>query len=447
MTTTQDIGKAVHLLAAINRLNLKSFSSGSRQGLIFLILNDTIQIIKYDRAILWEFDESGSPSLLGVSGQAKISKKSAFADHWLSIIKNIPDVKVPQILSAKPPEIKEGILPAVSAALNMTSILWLPIFSQDKLALGLMLERWNTSWQYDEIEILNYLMKGYGAAWGKYIPRFSLTKLLKRRTILFGLLLTVIILSIRVPLRISAPCEIVAKDPVMITAPVEGTIEKVVATPGEFVKKGDILVQYDKRIPLEELKVAEKQVQISKSELERANNLSAKDPHALTDLAVLALKLKKEAIQLDLAKYRASLLTIKAPENGVIMIDNPDEWRGHPVKIGEKIMMIADPQQTKIQIWVPENDNITLDLKKPIKIYLNVSPEKSHYATLSYISSYSSLSDKSIQSFTAEAEWQEPPKDIKMGLKGTAILYGDNVSIFYLGMRRPFSYLRNLFGF
>ncbi|NCF71464.1 MAG: hypothetical protein GWP59_07165, partial [Chlamydiales bacterium] len=50
-------------------------------------------------------------------------------------------------------------------------------------------------------------------------------------------------------------------------------------------------------------------------------------------------------------------------------------------------------------------------------------------------------------SFVSEADWGETKSsDIKLGLKGSAILYGEEVSLFYWLMRRPWSSFRKLVG-
>ena len=77
---------------------------------------------------------------------------------------------------------------------------------------------------------------------------------------------------------------------------------------------------------------------------------------------------------------------------------------------------------------------------------MNISPDKSFLGTLIYIANESSLSDKGIPSFIAEAEWVEKPEDLRLGLKGTAVLYGNKVSLFYYVMRKPWSHIRILIG-
>jgi hypothetical protein len=161
---------------------------------------------------------------------------------------------------------------------------------------------------------------------------------------------------------------------------------------------------------------------------------------------VLTLQLQKEKIRLQLAKSEAEKLYVKAPIDGVIMLDNPEEWRGHPVKIGERILMISNPDQTKIRMWIPESDNIPFEEKQPVKVFLNISPNTSYTTRLIFISSYSEITAQGIPSFVAEAEWEKQPANVKLGLKGTAILYGEDVSLFYWIIRRPWTAIRNFLG-
>lgn len=424
------IERSLQLLAEINRLGLRAFQTKKPQALIFLILNDTVPIARYDQAMLWKIRKGKRATLLGVSGQVTFSKTSDQIIQKSEIIQSLTEPEKPQIIRS--PNIPET-----------TSVLWLPIVAHEKPALGFWLERWNgVPWQQEEVEVLLFLMQSYGIAWERFAPHAEFKEFLKRFLVLSGVALVCALLLIKIPLRVVAPCEIVPKDPVVITAPLEGIIEKIVATPGQLVTKGMTLVEYDKRVPMQELRIEQKKVEISQSEVDRLTAEAEKDKKALAELGVEALKLRKEQLELGLAQYHASQLNIDAPIEGVAVIDNPETWHGKPVKIGEKILLIADPNQTKIRFWVPEGDNVVLDYKKPITVFLNKDPEKNREAKIIYISSYTHVTDRNVVSFVGEAEWTEPPTDIKLGLKGTAILYGENVTLFYWIIRKPLAYLR-----
>lgn len=442
------------LLVIANRLNIKAFRCKTREALLFVILNDTIHLVRYDRAILWDFENPSKPKCLGISGQTTFSKNSELVRKITKIVKSIKNPKVPQQLTANQLVGENEIWNDLQAGKPNSLVLWLPIHFDDKLILGLWLEKWNVTEKdiptIDVQNILsNFLLESYGVAWNNVHAKkfFKHVNLSRTQWLLLALSLVASLFIIHIPLRIAAPCEVVPKDPIIVAAPLEGIIEKVVVKPGETVHKDDILVEYHKTVFLQNLKVAQKQVQILQADVNRAMTLGFKDERSLSELAVLKLKLEKEKLALGLAEYYASKLIIKAPQEGIVIIDNPDEWRGKPVQIGEKILILSNEQNTKIRIWLPENDNIVLDPKRNIKIFLNIKPEISYRASLIYVAAESIVTEKHLASFIAEADWIDKPKEVKLGLKGTAILYGENVSIFYFIIRKPWASVRNFIGF
>lgn len=444
MADTNKAAQAVQLLAAISRLGLKAFSTKSHQSLIFLILNDTLQVVRYDRAALWEIDEKKKCRLIGISGESAFDPKTSLAHQLKQIVEQISPLDQSQILS------QELLEPYVTGyGQKNTSVVWLPIKAGDKLKLGLWLERWEgPKWQYDEIEILSFLMQNYGAAWEKFDHRFHLSLQPLKKPI-YGLLALLFLLSfiIQIPLRIVAPCEVIPTSPVLITAPLQGIIESINVEPGQQVKKGDVLFEYDKKVPLDELQVVVKQVNVIQAEIQRAFGLSRKDPNSRAELGVLQERLSKERKNLEAARYKASKLVVTSPIDGVTIIHDPDEWRGNPVQVGEKVMMVSDPNQNRVRIWIAEADNIDLKPESEVRVILNIHPNTTYYAILDYVALAVTMSEANIPSFIAEADWKEDnPPGVKLGLKGTAILYGENVSIFYWILRKPWTYIRRSIG-
>lgn len=440
-------------MAAINRLNLKAFNCNDKQSLIFLILNETIQGIRYDRAALFDM-QTRKPKILGVSGQPDLNKEFRLGKQWQTLIKGIKNPELPQIINSNNLDNLNAEWTEYQQV-NNSLVIWLPIMFEKELQLGLWLEVFGgqeaSPNSEDGLKFLStYLMPAYGSAWKKLNPKYKshARHFFGKKQFLIGTSLLLLALAlIRIPLRIVAPCEVVANNPILITAPLEGIIDEIKVTPGQFVKTGDILVEYDKRVPLRNLHVAQKEVEILQAEYTRARTLGLDDKKSRTELGINQLKLQKEKVNLSLAKWQASQLTIRSPNSGIVMLDNPDNWRGKPVQVGEKILSVDDPENTKVKIWIPEDDNIILNPDNEIKIYLNIDPEQSYMAKLNYIANESSVSDQHIPSFVAEANWKEQPEHIKLGLKGTAILYGEKVSVLYYLLRKPWAKIRNFFAF
>lgn len=442
----------VPLLYVINQLLIKAMGAESREALQFIIVNDTVHLIHYDRALLFSY-ENDKTELIGISGLTKINKFSERIKKLQEIAKFIDNPMKPQILTEEAFWKEKNLWKELEIATG-SSVLWLPMVIDNKVILGLWCEKWKGSKfklpEKEGLELLNgTLMPGFANAWLKFQSKFSLKQFLKRdktQWYVAGFTLFVLSLLIHVPLRVVAPCEVIPKDPYVISAPLEGIIEAVNVMPGANVQKDDLLASYDARVPLQTLKVAEKQVDIAQKELNRVMTLGLRDEKSQTELAIANQKLQREMASLDLAKHHASLLKVLSPIPGIVILDNPEDWRGKPVKVGEKIMVVADHLSTKVKIWIPESDNVVLRFDIPVKIYLNISPETSYEANLIYVANESILNEENISSFIAEAEWATQPANIKLGLKGTAILYGDNVPLLYYIFRKPWAAFRKLTG-
>jgi len=446
--------KTVELLYVINRLNQKAYQAESREALSFVILNDTIRLVHYDRAVLLNLEEK-NPQVEGISGQSSLDKKSVIAQKWIELYKQIQDPSKPQILNHTHFASRHGIWDELQGKSN-TVVLWIPIIVDQKLKLGLWIELWTYKAdeevpdQSEQLHLLSqFLAPVYGIVWGKLHTGVLFHKVLNlnlKQWIVIFLLLSLFLFGIRVPIRVVAPAEVVPNDPYIVAAPLDGIVEKVLVEPGQEVKQEEPLFEYDKNVPLQELKIAEKQVEITSSELNRAINLGHEDPEARSEVAILHHKLKRDQVALDLARYHASLLTVTSPIEGVVVMSNPDEWRGRSVVVGEKVMEVTDPKNTKVRIWIPESDNVWINPEEEVKVILNVRPSSGLKARLLYVANVSEINEQDVASFEAEAEWVDPPENLRLGLKGTALLYGEKVSLFYFLFRKPWAATRYYLG-
>jgi len=254
-----------------------------------------------------------------------------------------------------------------------------------------------------------------------------------------------------VPLRVVAPCEIAPEDPHLVTAPLNGVISEVVVNSGDKVVKDDLLVSYDDRVVLEELEIARQQVKILETTIRTTGINALATSAAKAELEILNYQLKQEKIRLALAEYRVSKLYLKAEVPGTVVIDSPDEWRGRPVEIGEKVMLLVNPKKMFLRIWLPEADNVDFNRDGKIKVILNAFPDASLAASLTYVANSVVPSPQGVSSIPAEAHFMsgaiEQEGRLRIGLKGSAILYGENVSLTYWLLRKPWASLRKFLGY
>ena len=75
-----------------------------------------------------------------------------------------------------------------------------------------------------------------------------------------------------------------------------------------------------------------------------------------------------------------------SPVQGAVIIDDPSSWEGRPVKLGEKILSVADQNDVEIEAWLPMADAIKLPPGSPIRVYLNSRPLSPVEASLYFFS-------------------------------------------------------------
>lgn len=437
----------INLLAQLNELTVHAFSAKNKNSLIYIVLNETAKVIPFDRAMLWDLRGS-KPALLGVSGHAKVPKDSEIAKTVAQFVKDLVEPSKIKAVTAETFSTEGQAFQQWHDGSTQSSVIWVPIVVDNHLELGLWIERWNDkNWDEQELKLFSHLSRGFSAAFQKFLPKIPLNPKAKMALKIFGATVLLFVFFFPISLRIVAPCEVVAKDPYLVTAPLNGIIDQVMVKPGEVVTKGAVLFQYNKQVPLQELKVAEKEVEIANSQLNRVMTKGFDDAESLNEAGIWRLQLDRDNVKLDLAKYQASKLEVVAETDGFIALDDPDQWRGRPVQIGERVMMIVNPENTKLKIWISESDNISYLPDENIDIILNIDPAETYTAKIRYVSDYSLLSATGVTSFVAEADWVEKPESVKIGLKGTAVLFGEYVPFFYWVLRKPLIALRHMIGY
>ncbi|MFW5856279.1 MAG: efflux RND transporter periplasmic adaptor subunit [Planctomycetota bacterium] len=448
---------AFNTLSVLHQLSLEAFLSRTGQELMFRILNRTVALCPYGRAVLWGVEDGGAAPL-GVSGKADLNPRSTLMQAYARLVKDIRQPDEAAVLDAEAFVASEEAWNEFVGEQKVTSVLWLPLLVDGKRVAGLWLERWTGQPPFEEkdLRMLGSLVVAYAAAWDKLILRKTVAQRVREsvtrsRLLLLVLVALVLLLSLQAPLRIVAPCEVTPEDPVIVTAPLDGVVSEIRVEPGQRVEAGELLFGYESRGLEEELEVARQQLEIIGSELKRAKVQATRDPDARASLLALQNRYEQERIRLRAAEERARKLEVTAPAAGMVMIDAPHEWEGRPVAVGERVLSIVDPEKTRILVWLPEDDNIEFNREKPVRVFLKISPEKTLLARLDYVSKHLVIPPSGVPSYRAEAVWTEdtesPVLDRRMGLTGTAMLYGEEVSLAYWVGRKPYEAVRRFFGF
>ncbi|CDK99144.1 conserved protein of unknown function [Magnetospirillum gryphiswaldense MSR-1 v2] len=404
--------------------------------LAFVMVNDTRALAEYHQAALHMADKG----VVAVSGVSSVEENAPFTLFLQRMFKLHEAGK--EISSAEREEWADWLPPKP---------LFLPLKDADGKRLGTLLLARDEDWDEGTTAIVQRLTDAYAFAWAakhQSAPlsqwRHRLTSLPRwKRIVAAGILLALIF-----PVRLSvlASAEIVPSDPAVIRAPLEGVIELVRAQPNQSVVAGDVLFELDRTTIAGKLEVAAKVLDTAKAELDQATQQAFFDPKAKAGWAVLKAKVEEkqaERAQLEDLMTRAQ---VKSPRDGLAVMDDPSEWIGRPVSVGEKVLAVADPRQVEVEAWLAPADLIPLEPGGKVVLFLNTAPLSPVVATLSYVAFEATLKPDGVLAHRVRAKIAHDDAIPRIGLKGTARLDGDRVSLVYWLFRRPLAVIRQWLG-
>ena len=139
-------------------------------------------------------------------------------------------------------------------------------------------------------------------------------------------------------------------------------------------------------------------------------------------------------------------MSMISPVHGTVIIDDPLLWEGRPVHLGEKILSLADQSSVEIEAWLSIGDAIELPIGSSIRVYLNSNPLRPIEGALR-IFSYEAQ-QRMGENYSHRIRGKILNQDVspRLGLRGTARIEGEKVSLLYWMTRRPVSVLRQFFG-
>ncbi len=446
--------QTVKTLATLNSLISDANQCRDEQNLIFHLLNHTVGYIHYDRAIL--ISGTGR-KILGISGSSQPSMHSDVCRWLRQLKKTLNNPEEAQIINEDAFSDIPDFWEEYTAKSGGTFLLWLPLAATAENSLRkhnappvLVLERWQQKqWQPGDLKLTAPLQKNFGSLLQLHKRKSPENSHKYSRRALILLILVAVILSLysyKISERIVAPCEIVPLNPVSVTTPIDGVVDEILVHPGDTVKESQTLVKLNRDIFSEEFTAAEQQVKITRSELSRTEAEAITDMDARSRLKALETQLAMDKTRLRIARYKLDKSLINAPAAGVVMMNDPNEWEGKPVMTGERIMLLITPGKNKIKIYLPLADKIDFPENARVKIILNTDSATSRQAHLSYLAEHATTSPTGIPAFLAEATLDWKATDIRMGVQGTAVIYGNKVSLGYWLIRRPLAAIRNFIG-
>jgi hypothetical protein len=450
VATPTNIDAQLFALSTLMQLIKRARHAATEQELGFILVNETHALVPYRQAVLWRKSGADGGKVVALSGAAVVERNAPMT-LWLNRLFG----QINKTASEGPTEIDAAKLPQKLvedwSEWLPAHVLQVPLAADSGRQFGTLLLAREQPWSDGERHLLQELADGYAHAWSSFLTsrRHSLqTWVLGRRNKITLGIAAAVCLALLLPVRLSAlaPAEVVPFQPTIVRAPLDGVVDHFRVEPNALVAAGQPLLDLDGRTIQNKLDVAGQELAVAEAEYRQAAQEAVFDDKSRAKLAVLKGRMDQRRADVTYAQSLLDRIHVTASRGGLAIYDDPNEWIGRPVTIGERLLEIADPDQAELEIWLPVADAITLKPGAAVEFFLNVSPGAPLKATLRQTSYEATQSPSNLLGYRLKATLDEPKQMPRIGLRGTAKLYGDRVTLLYYLARRPLAAARQFLG-
>ncbi len=427
----------------------------SDRELGFLLVNETLLLTPYRQAALWLSDGG----VWTLSGVVQVDANVPYA-QWLDAVCNyLQGLEGPSIRSLTasdlPPELAQEW-----AQWWPEHALWMRSTSSDTEGAAVFVreELWTDGemavaqeWQEVWWHAFAAKHKPSIASWRKVFTQVSDSLKLsidlpwyqQRRYQVAGLVLAIVLWPVH--LTVLAPGELVPAHPTVVRAPLEGVIDVFHVQPNQHVKAEQALFSFDEMVIQAKLEIGRQALATAETDYRQTTQLALTDAKFKPQLGVLAGKVEERRSDIDYLQEQLTRARVLAPQEGVVLMDDPSEWIGKPVNTGERILRIATLDDIEVEAWVSMADAITMENGDAVTLYLSASPLSPVSAKLRYMSHEAVQRPDGTFAYRVRATLEDKTNH-RIGLKGTAKLQGGWVPLSFWVLRRPWATARAYLG-
>ncbi|MDO6564936.1 HlyD family efflux transporter periplasmic adaptor subunit [Amphritea sp. 1_MG-2023] len=414
----------------------------------FIISNETHSLVPYRQAILWQPTHQEKGKIVAVSGLVAPDHNAPFIVWMHKVFSYLNKSEGLKIQAVGRDNLPEELQQEWTTWFPSHGLI-VPLKIQQGTLVGLLLLVRDIPWSDSECTLLTMLSDAYAHAWHALLAKPSLlSKLLFNRNKMAIIAVVILILLCFFPLRQSAiaPAEVIARNPHIVRSGVEGVIKEFRVQPNQVVKKGQPLLLLDDARIANQLEIAMKAMETAESEYRQASQQAVFDSQTKLSLASLRGQVEQHSAEVDYYKALKERIVIRAPRDGIAVFNDVNDWIGRPVALGERILMVADPLDVELEIQLPVADAIYLQEGNDVRLFLNVSAHKSVLAQLRFISYQADTNQAGVFAYRLVANFSEIDNLPRIGLKGSAKLYGEPTTLAAYLFRRPYFAVRQYLG-
>ncbi|MFI7838859.1 efflux RND transporter periplasmic adaptor subunit [Pseudomonas asiatica] len=432
------------LLLQLDALRDKAMAAETLNALAFSMANDLYPLLPFHQALVFEQASSGL-ELLCVSGLARPTEDSPYlvwlrrASRWLAErLVDAQPVWLTQANAAPPEPIAEGW-----AEWWPTGLWCIPLHGPAGQRLGVLLLLLEEAPPAVLHQQLDGLVRTWAYCWNALTRRRRISRWRpSRRQLLITLLVAAGLLLVPVRQTALAPAQIVSLQAQIVSSPIDGVIAQVLVRPNQPVEAGTPLFTLDETTLRSRAEVLGKEVAVADAELLAASQRAFDNPQSKNELTLLQGRAQQRRAELAAVQAQLRRTQVLAPRAGVAVFSDPNDWLGKPVSTGERIMHVADPAQPAVQIQLAVADAIALEPGAEVTLFLTAYPLDPLKGKILETSYQAKPSDDGVVAYRLLASIEQPSEHARLGLHGTAKLYGGRVMLGYYLLRRPLATLR-----
>ncbi|WP_332608973.1 efflux RND transporter periplasmic adaptor subunit [Achromobacter sp. ESBL13] len=418
------------------------------------LANEPVALLPFGQALVFEGAPAGRWRVAAISGLASVNRDAPLVRWYENMVTELcrphPDAPDPVALRTFDVQAYADPDDPCSADAVLTSLLWVPLADVGQAPrAGWLLAR-DQPWDDAHLRLAGRLggayAHGLSAIAGRARPVAGLRR--HRSKLMVGVaLLAAVLAFVHVPLTTLAPVEVTPQDPFVVTAALPAVVERILVPPGAQVAAGTPLVQLVDTQLRSDYEVAIQKVEVARAKVLRLQQAAVSDPTAKRELAVAQSEESVATAERDYARAMLAKAVLRAPQDGVALYGDPRDWLGRPVAVGEAIMRVADPSRVQYQLKVPVADSVNLQEGAAVRVFLDAAPLDPLDARVVRVAYRADADAAGVSSYTVLARVNDPTiAPERLGLRGTARIYGEPVSLFYYLLRRPITALRQWTG-
>jgi multidrug resistance efflux pump len=418
--------------------------------LAYCIANESRSVLKAQQVIVFERGHRGEFHVHTISSLTSSDRSSPLLQWFESIAKLLArSTGLDNIQELDASTYGNGF-EAIQQSYPLRHMLWVPwTTNRGPTTAGMLLAR-STPWSEGDVRISAYVAGAFGHAWNALGRNRQLPRLSKRasRAWLTAIIVGgIALMALPVPMTALAPVEIAARETFVVTPGIDGAVRSVDVEPNAPVKVGQLLVTLNDTILRNKAEIAEQEELLAQTKYKKAIQLAFVDPRGRHEMAIAKSELELKSSERVYARELLERTEIRAERDGVAFFADKKDLVGKPVAVGDKLMEIANPDSSEFHVDLPVADAVVIHEGARIKVFLDSDPLNPIEARL--VRAAYKAAPREGQQFAfrivAEAVSQDTVKP-RLGMRGTAQIYSNQVSLGFYLFRRPIAAARQWFG-